>query len=172
METLKNMPLHQVSEIQLIYNPIVKPSKRPKVTTSIEVYKLFFNNWDLNKIELIEQFKIMLLNRAQKVLGIVNISTGGVTRTIADPCFASAPILIKYISNLLSILIQYSTKLFQLHSSKRFSYILSDEPNGTTANSYYNGYEYVHSKTNISLGQNPEAELRGILLIKGKSKPS
>lgn len=92
METLKNMPLHQVSEIQLTYNPIVKPSQRPKVTTSIEVYKLFLNNWDLNKIELIEQFKIMLLNRAQKVLGIVDISTGGVTGTIADPkvIFAAA----------------------------------------------------------------------------------
>ena len=85
METLKNIPLSQVSEIQLSYNPIVKPSQRQKVTSSKEVYQLFLDNWDINKIEFVEQFKIMLLNRAQKVLGIVDISTGGVTGTVADP---------------------------------------------------------------------------------------
>jgi DNA repair protein RadC len=41
--------------------------------------------WDDNKIELVEQFKVLLLNRANKVLGICNISTGGVSGTVADP---------------------------------------------------------------------------------------
>jgi DNA repair protein RadC len=34
---------------------------------------------------MIEQFKIMLLNRANKILGIFTVSTGGVAGTVADP---------------------------------------------------------------------------------------
>ncbi len=85
METLSKSPLNQVSEIQLTYNPIVKPSQRPKIEQSLDAYTLLLNNWDLGKIDFIEQFKIMLLNRANKVLGIVDVSTGGVAGTVADP---------------------------------------------------------------------------------------
>jgi len=85
METLTKSLLNQVSEIQLTYNPVVKPSQRPKIEQSIDAYKLLLNNWDLGKIDFIEQFKIMLLNRANKVLGILDVSTGGVAGTIADP---------------------------------------------------------------------------------------
>lgn len=85
METLIQSPLTQVSEIQLTYNPVIKPSQRPKIEQSIDVYTLLINNWDLGKIEFIEQFKIMLLNRANKVLGIMDVSTGGVSGTVADP---------------------------------------------------------------------------------------
>lgn len=85
METLSKSPLNQVSEIQLTYNPVVKPSQRPKIEQSLDAYNLLLNNWDLGKIDFIEQFKIMLLNRANKVLGILDVSTGGVTGTVADP---------------------------------------------------------------------------------------
>ncbi len=45
-----------------------------------------------SKIEFVEQFKIILLNRANKVLGIYEVSTGGVSGTVADPklIFAAA----------------------------------------------------------------------------------
>ncbi len=39
----------------------------------------------MNKIELLEQFKVLLLNRANKVLGIFEVSSGGVSGTSADP---------------------------------------------------------------------------------------
>jgi DNA repair protein RadC len=43
-------------------------------------------------MELVEQFKVMLTNRANKVLGICEVSTGGVSGTVADPkvVFAAA----------------------------------------------------------------------------------
>ncbi len=41
--------------------------------------------WDENKIEFVEQFKVLLLNRANKVLGVYEVSSGGVTGTVADP---------------------------------------------------------------------------------------
>ena len=51
MEKLIQSPLNQVSEIQLTYNPVVKPSQRPKIEKSLDVYTLLLNNWDLGKID-------------------------------------------------------------------------------------------------------------------------
>ena len=90
----KNLQLlrHQVAEIQLTYRSNVKPSQRPKVNSSKDAFEIFSQSWDPNKIELMEQFKVMLLNRANKVLGIFDLSTGGVSGTVADPklIFAAA----------------------------------------------------------------------------------
>lgn len=85
METLEKNSLNQVAEIQITYNPKIKPSQRQKVESSKDAYELLKGTWDHNKIEFVEQFKIMLLNRANRVLGIVDISTGGQSGTVADP---------------------------------------------------------------------------------------
>ena len=61
MEKLVNqISLFQVTEINVSYKPKFKASERPKVSTSKEVYDILFNNWDLNRIELQEQFKILV----------------------------------------------------------------------------------------------------------------
>lgn len=85
METTNTLAWMQVAEIELVYKSKVKASERPKVTTSRDAFKLFKENWDENKIEFVEQFKVLFLNRANKVLGIFELSTGGVTGTVADP---------------------------------------------------------------------------------------
>lgn len=84
-EFLNQISLFQVSEINVSYRPKVKASERPKVSTSREVYDILFNNWDLDKMELLEQFKILLLNRAYRVIGIYEVSSGGMAGTVADP---------------------------------------------------------------------------------------
>lgn len=76
--------LYQVSEINLTYKPKFKASERPKITSSKDAYNILFNNWDLDKIELLEQFKILLLNRANNVIGIFQVSSGGIAGTVAD----------------------------------------------------------------------------------------
>jgi len=85
METTNTLARTQVAEIQLIYKSKVKASERPKVTTSHDAYYLLKQNWDENKIEFIEQFKVLFLNKGNKVLGIYELSTGGVSGTVADP---------------------------------------------------------------------------------------
>ncbi len=79
-------------QIQLIYKSDVKPSLRPKITGSRDAYNVLLESWDGSKIEFVEQFKVMLLNRANKVLGIFEVSTGCSTGTVADPklIFAAA----------------------------------------------------------------------------------
>jgi len=74
-----------VSEIELIYKSKVKAIDRPTIRSSSDAYQLFLEHWDKNKIEYVEQFKTMFLNRANRVLAIYELSTGGVSQTIADP---------------------------------------------------------------------------------------
>lgn len=83
--TKKNIDWKTVAEVELIYRNVVKPSQMPMVTDSKHVYSLLTSNWDENKIEFVEQFKILLLNTANKVLGVFEVSTGGIAGTVADP---------------------------------------------------------------------------------------
>ncbi|MFZ6012124.1 MAG: JAB domain-containing protein [Bacteroidota bacterium] len=92
MESTKETQRYQVAEVQLVYKSNVKPSLRPKIDHSKDAYQLLLESWDDTKIELLEQFKVMFTNRAHKVLGIFEVSTGGVSGTVADPklIFAAA----------------------------------------------------------------------------------
>ncbi len=85
MEQIKLELLNQIAEVELIYRSKVKASDRPKITRSNDAYELFMKYWDENKLEFVEQFKVMLLNKANRVLGICEISTGGISGTVADP---------------------------------------------------------------------------------------
>ena len=84
-QTFSMETLYQVAEIELVYRSKIKASERPKIITSKDAYKILLQTWDENKMELQEQFKILLLNRGNKVVGIYEVSTGGITGTVADP---------------------------------------------------------------------------------------
>lgn len=84
-QTFSMETLYQVAEIELVYKSKVKASERPKIITSKDAYNILLQTWDENKMELQEQFKIILLNRGNKVVGIYELSTGGITGTVADP---------------------------------------------------------------------------------------
>ncbi len=86
MESVMNQTAWQnVAEVELIYKSKVKASERPKISTSKDAAELLIGLWNENKIDFVEQFKVLLLNRANRVLGIVDISSGGITGTVADP---------------------------------------------------------------------------------------
>lgn len=63
-----------------------------QILSSKDAYNILLENWDEDKLEFVEQFKILLLNRASRVLGICEVSTGGEPGTVADPkiIFAAA----------------------------------------------------------------------------------
>ena len=86
MESKSKQPeWNKVAEVELIYKSKVKASERPQICSSRDAYQILIQAWDENKIEFVEQFKVLLLNRAHKVLGIYDVSTGGVSGTVADP---------------------------------------------------------------------------------------
>lgn len=76
--------LYKISEVELRYKSKVKASERPKIAQSTDAYAILMQYWDDNKIDFVEQFKVLLLNQANRVLGICDIATGGITATVAD----------------------------------------------------------------------------------------
>ena len=77
--------MFEVAEIQLSYKLKVKASLRPQVNMTKDAEEVLRKCWDANKIEFIEQFKVLLLNRANRVIGIYEVSSGTSTGTVADP---------------------------------------------------------------------------------------
>lgn len=80
---MQNLSLTQVAEISINYKSHPRQSERPKILSSQDSYIILLENWS-EQIELREEFKVILLNRANRVLGIVPISTGGVSSCIVD----------------------------------------------------------------------------------------
>ncbi len=74
----------QAAEVKLIYRSKIPTSKRIQIKTSADAFKVLWEHWDKDTIEHCESFKILLLNNKNSVLGVAEISTGGVTSTIID----------------------------------------------------------------------------------------
>lgn len=74
----------QVAEVELVYVTRVKPWDRPLIRKASDAYALFLSYWNSGKIELVEEFKILLLNGAKRVLGLYHVSSGGMSSTLAD----------------------------------------------------------------------------------------
>lgn len=73
-----------ISEVSLIYRTKVKASERAQIKCSKDAFEIFMNTWDLDTIEYFEEFRLMLLTRSNKVLGIASISKGGISGTVTD----------------------------------------------------------------------------------------
>ena len=55
-----------------------------KISSSKQSYDILMACWSSSTIELQEEFKVLLLNRANQVLGIYPLSKGGVSATVVD----------------------------------------------------------------------------------------
>lgn len=84
--------LFNVAEVELTYRNLVKPADRLKVNSVASAYDILISAWDMNKIELVEQFYILLLDRGGYCLGISEIAKGGISACLVDPkiIFATA----------------------------------------------------------------------------------
>lgn len=75
----------KAAEVELIYKSKVKASERPVIRDSKDTCHVLRQIWDENKIEMQEEFKVLFLNRSNKVIGVFDASAGGITGTVADP---------------------------------------------------------------------------------------
>ena len=74
--------MNEVAEIRVAYSTNDTP--RVKITSVDVAYEILLSSWDMDTIELQEEFKILLLNRANEVLGLYPLSKGGITGTVVD----------------------------------------------------------------------------------------
>lgn len=72
----------EVAEIKVSYSN-TNPD-RVQVTNSQKLFEVIMKHWDLDILEYQEQMKVILLNRANIVLGIYEMSKGGTSGTVVD----------------------------------------------------------------------------------------
>ncbi|SHF23722.1 JAB domain-containing protein [Chryseobacterium takakiae] len=77
-----NNTISEVSEIQVSY----KPNKilSSKITTSFDAIQIIRKFWNEETIQMQEEVKVILLNNLNCVLGIYNLSKGGITSSLVD----------------------------------------------------------------------------------------
>ncbi|MDQ3050824.1 MAG: JAB domain-containing protein [Bacteroidota bacterium] len=80
----KTRTLNTLNEIRVTYSNKTKSCDRIKIGSSRDVASLFRSVWSDN-IEFREEFNILLLNRANHVLGWYQVSKGGCAGTVVDP---------------------------------------------------------------------------------------
>lgn len=78
------MSTDNIAEIQISYSPYLTKDKRVKINNSDSAYLILLSSWNKNTIELQEEFKVLLLNNANEVLGVQNLSKGGTKGTYVD----------------------------------------------------------------------------------------
>lgn len=74
-----------VAEVELVYKAKVKAKDRPKITSSEDAYALIKMQWHDGKLDLVEESKVLFLDRGNKVIAYLALSTGGITSNIVDP---------------------------------------------------------------------------------------
>lgn len=74
--------MNEVAEIQISYS--TKSDQKEKITSSNKAYSIFYEFWSKSTLELQEEFKVMILNNSNEVLGIYSMSKGGITGTVVD----------------------------------------------------------------------------------------
>ena len=73
----------EVTEVKLIYQNKVKAEDCPQIKGSLEAYQILLANWS-EQINFNEEFYILLLNRANRVIGHYLVSQGSLVGTIVD----------------------------------------------------------------------------------------
>ncbi len=75
--------MNTISEIEVAYRPLSKTILNP-ITQSKDAYDLIIREWDDNILEMIEEVKVIFLNRTNKQVGIYNLAKGGITGCVVD----------------------------------------------------------------------------------------
>ena len=85
METQeRSMDWMEVAEVKISYQPKMKACNRPKIVSSRAAFELLYGRWDEDTLEFVESFKVILLNRANRVLGVSQIGIGGTSSVVVD----------------------------------------------------------------------------------------
>lgn len=75
----------KVGEIEVYYRRQVEFHEMFKVSCSDDAANYFRDQWGKRKIDHVEQFMVIYLNRSNRIMGWSRISLGGQSGTVVDP---------------------------------------------------------------------------------------
>lgn len=73
-----------MAEVKITYESNGKIEDKPILSKPEDVFQYLLKIWDLNRIEIQEEFYLLLLNNAMRCIGWHRISTGGKNATIVE----------------------------------------------------------------------------------------
>lgn len=76
---------NMLAEVELIYKSKIKPSEMPKIEQSGDIAEYLRTIWNEGRIDHVEEFIVLMLNKGMKITGWVKISQGGQDGTVCDP---------------------------------------------------------------------------------------
>jgi DNA repair protein RadC len=85
MEQLALQHLFKVNEVEIVYRNTTPYQDRIQIKSSATAYEILLATWNANRLEMVEQFKILLLDQQNNCLGVSEIATGGTSSCLADP---------------------------------------------------------------------------------------
>ena len=74
--------MNTLNEIQVSYQ--TDNNEKQTIVNSNTAFKIFLDFWNMSTIEFLEEFNVMYLNHANKVLGLYNLSKGGINQCTVD----------------------------------------------------------------------------------------
>ncbi len=74
--------IEQVAEIEISYRPAI--GRKPTIISSLDAFTEVIDFFPIETIAVQERFLVMYLNRANRLLGVYHVSTGGITATVVD----------------------------------------------------------------------------------------
>ncbi|MCQ4035767.1 JAB domain-containing protein [Kaistella montana] len=74
--------MNVISEIEVSYNP--QRIVEYQISDSSKTYELMLSQWNWKEIEMLEEVKLIFLNRNNIVIGIYNLAKGGISQCTVD----------------------------------------------------------------------------------------
>ena len=71
-----------LNEIQVSYS--TPQTTKPQIKSSLQVYEMVKKHWNPDHLELHEEFKVIFLNKGNRVLGIYDLTKGGISQCTVD----------------------------------------------------------------------------------------
>jgi DNA repair protein RadC len=73
-----------VAEIEISYTPKYLSFKQSVIKSSQDVYEVFKELFDPKLMHIKEEFFVIFLNKANRIIGSYKVSSGGITGTVVD----------------------------------------------------------------------------------------
>ena len=73
-----------VRKLTFGFDKLVNLRDLPAATCSRELYQIFLEKWDKKRLQYVEDFKVVYMNKQRRVIGVTTISNGAIDYALVD----------------------------------------------------------------------------------------
>lgn len=91
----------KIAKIKISYRNKIHPDNRIIVKDSKDAYHLLLKSWNKNYIQIVEEAKLLMLDKRNACLGVADLFRGGTASCIIDPKIVLATSLVSGASGII-----------------------------------------------------------------------